>query len=132
MALVEQEETDRLATARLVPPGEDEAGVVIDLLFASSGVEPEIVAAADRIAVMAGLDLPVAQTGHLIAAKLLAEDEGRPTDRADLAALIAVAEPAELDRARAAVRLLSERGFDRGRDLAGALETLLAGRADSP
>jgi len=131
VALVEREGTDRLATARLVPPGEDETGVVLDLLFASSGVEPEIVAAADRIAVIAGLDLPVAQTGHLIATKLLAEDEGRPADRADLAALIAVAGPAELDRARTAVRLISDRGFDRGRDLAGALETLLAGRADS-
>ena len=131
VALVEREGTDRLATARLVPPGEDETGVVLDLLFASSGVEPEIVAAADRIAVIAGLDLPVAQTGHLIATKLLAEDEGRPADRADLAALIAVAGPAELDRAWTVGRLISERGFDRGRDLAGALETLLAGRADS-
>ncbi len=131
VALVEQEGTDRLATARLVPPGEDEGGIVLDLLFASSGVEPEIVAAADRLDVMVGLELPVAQTGHLIATKLLAEDEDRSTDRADLAALLAVAGPAELDRARVAVRLISERGFDRGRDLGGALETLLAGRAHS-
>jgi len=135
VALVEQEETDRLATARLVPPGEDEAGIVVDLLFASSGVEPdvepEIVAAADRVRVMAGLELPVARVGHLIAVKLLAEDERRPADRADLAALIAAVEAAELDRARAAIRLISERGFDRGRDLAGGLEMLLAGRANS-
>jgi len=131
VALVEQEQTARLATARVVPPGEDEAGIVVDLLFASSGIEPEIVAAADRVRVMAGLELPVARVGHLIAVKLLAEDERRPADRADLAALIAAVEAAELDRARAAIRLISERGFDRGRDLAGGLEMLLAGRANS-
>jgi hypothetical protein len=33
-AIVEQEAVSRLATARLVPPGEDEAGVVVDALFA--------------------------------------------------------------------------------------------------
>lgn len=130
-ALVEQQETARLATTRLVPPGEDEGGVVVDLLFASSGIEPEIVAAGERMAVMADLVLPVARTGHLIAAKLLAEDERRPLHRADLAALITVADAGEVERARAAVRLISERGFDRGRALADTLEKLLAGRADS-
>ena len=49
-AVVEQEAQDRLATARLLPPGEPEEGLVLDLLFASSGIEPELVAAvADRI-----------------------------------------------------------------------------------
>jgi hypothetical protein len=33
--LVEQEATGRLATARLLPPGETAAGVVVDLRFAS-------------------------------------------------------------------------------------------------
>lgn len=42
-ALVEQEAAGRLATARLVPRGEDEAGIVLDVLFASSGIEQEIV-----------------------------------------------------------------------------------------
>ena len=45
-ALVEEEATRRLATIRLIPPGERERGVVVDLLFASSGIEPEIDAGA--------------------------------------------------------------------------------------
>lgn len=127
VALVEQDRTGRLATARLVPPGEDAAGIVVDLLFASSGIEPEIVAEAERLTVMAGLELPVARSGHLIAVKLLAEDEARPADRADLAALLRAAAPAELDRARDAIDLIAARHFDRGRDLAGALERLRTG-----
>lgn len=127
VALVEQDETGRLATARLAPPDEDAAGVVVDLLFASSGIEPEIVAQAERLAVMEGLQLPVARSGHLIAVKLLAEDAARPADRADLAALVRDAAPNELDRARRGIELIRARGFHRGRDLERALETLLAG-----
>ena len=46
LASVEQDETGRLATVRLASPlsGED---VVVDLLFASSGIEPEIARAAE-------------------------------------------------------------------------------------
>jgi predicted nucleotidyltransferase len=36
LALVEQEAAGRLATVRLVPPGQTEEGVVVDLLFASA------------------------------------------------------------------------------------------------
>ena len=42
-ALVEQEAVGRLATVRLAVPGDAE-GPVIDLLFASSGIEREVVA----------------------------------------------------------------------------------------
>jgi hypothetical protein len=75
---------------------------------------------------MAELQIPVARTGHLIAVKLLAEDEVRPLDRADLVALKRVADSEELDRARRAVGLITDRGFARGRDLRGALDALLA------
>ncbi len=49
-ALVEQQSARRLATVRLV--ANDETGPVVDLLFASSGVEPEIVAAAEALEVL--------------------------------------------------------------------------------
>ncbi len=67
MASVEQDETGRLATVRLSSPltGDD---VVVDLLFASSGIEPEVVQAAEVTEVVPGLKLPIALTGHLIAA----------------------------------------------------------------
>jgi hypothetical protein len=46
IATAEHEEQRRLATARLAVPGEQTGGVVVDLLFASSGIEAELVAAA--------------------------------------------------------------------------------------
>jgi Nucleotidyl transferase AbiEii toxin, Type IV TA system len=53
-AIVEQEATRRLATARLLPAGEDETGVVVDVLFASSGIEAEIASEADTVEVPRG------------------------------------------------------------------------------
>ena len=129
-AIVEQEATRRLATVRLIPPGERERGVVVDLLFASSGIEPEIVAGAQIVEVMPGLSVPVARTGHLIALKILArDDERRPQDHVDLVALRARADEATWDLARGALTLVTERGFNRGRNLLAALDQL---RARSP
>lgn len=122
MASVEQDDVGRLATVRLHPPGEPEDEIVTDLLFASSGIEPEIVAAAGPVVVAPGLTVPVARIGHLIALKLLSrDDERRPLDAADLLALRAVADSAELDLAQEAVELIHARGYDRGRDLGAAL-----------
>ncbi len=67
-------------------------GRVVDVLFASSGIEPEIVRSAEAIEILPGLVVPVARTGHLIALKLLArDDESRPQDLADLRSLHEVA-----------------------------------------
>ena len=67
-ASVEQEATGRLATIRLLPRNPTEQ-LVTDLLFAWSGIEEEIVTAADDIVVFAGLSVPVATVGHLMAMK---------------------------------------------------------------
>jgi predicted nucleotidyltransferase len=127
LAVVEHEAQNRLATARLELPG----GVwVVDLLFASSGMEREIVDAADRIEVVPGLRLPVASVGHLIALKLLArDDDTRPQDSADLRALVGVANEEEVLEARDAVDLIGARGYARGRDLGADLRALLADTA---
>lgn len=123
LATVEHDVAGRLATVRLASSSGDD---LIDLLFASSGIEPEIVAAAQRIDVLPGLSLPVARVGHLIALKLLASDERtRPQDAADLRALVEVADADDLDMARQAVGLIEERGFQRGRDLVVALHDLV-------
>lgn len=123
LATVEHETAGRLATARLTLPGSDQ---IADLLFASSGIEPEIVAAADVIDVLPGLALPVAATGHLIAVKLLArDDESRPQDAADLRALSGIAVPDDIRLAREAIAQITQRGYDRGRDLANALDELV-------
>lgn len=81
LATIEQDETGRLATIRLVPPLRDIRSIVVDLLFASSGIESELVASAELRQIDTGLVVPVARTGHLIAMKLLArDDETRPLD----------------------------------------------------
>lgn len=127
-ATIEQETTGRLATARLVPPFAAGGEVVVDLLFASSGIEQEIAAAADRLDILPGLRVPVATVGHLLVTKLLARnDDTRPQDAADLRALRAAAGPQELDQAWTAVALVTERGYARGRDLAAALRGVIDG-----
>lgn len=102
-AIVEQEAVGRLATARLTrsPKPTDP---VIDLLFASSGIEPEIVADADDLELVPQLRVHVAATGHLIAMKVLARDDvSRPQDASDLRALLGVASTVDVTLARAAL-----------------------------
>jgi predicted nucleotidyltransferase len=124
--IAEQEAVARLATARLVPGGEDDAGVVVDVLFASSGIEAEIVARAEVLAIGPDLRVPVAAIGHLIALKVLSRDDAvRPLDRADLVALVRAAQPSDIEQARAAVALIQRRGFQRDRDLPVELERFL-------
>lgn len=124
-ALVEQEAVGRLATARLTRSREP-TGPVIDLLFASSGIENEIVAAAEEMEVLPQLHVGVATTAHLIALKVLARDDvARPQDIADLRALLRGASDTDVDRARAALTLIAQRGYNRGRDLQAELEKLL-------
>ena len=125
-AIVEQEATGRLATARLLPRGEDETGVVLDALFASSGIEPEVADQAEVLELLTDLHVPVATLAHLIALKILAmDDRTRPHDRVDLIALLGEAGPEDLPSARAALALIRQRGFHRGKDLAADLDRLV-------
>ncbi|HYQ02788.1 MAG TPA: nucleotidyl transferase AbiEii/AbiGii toxin family protein [Polyangiaceae bacterium] len=118
--LLEQEKTGRIATVRLTR--ESERSVYLDLLFASSGIEPEIVAAAERLAVLEDVTVRVATRAHLIAMKVLARDDRhRPQDFDDLRALLAEASDDDLESVRHALTLIEARGFNRGRDLAADL-----------
>ena len=120
LAAVEQEATGRLSTVRLTSSADDRAAVT-DLLFASTGIEPEIVGAAESLEVVPRLWVPVAAAGHLIAMKLLARDARRPNDDADLRALAEIATEGDWSMASLAVQLIEARGFERGRDLVGDL-----------
>jgi predicted nucleotidyltransferase len=123
LATVEQQESQRLATVRMLLPAE--RGVVTDLLFASSGIEPEVVAQGEPIEILPGLAVRVATTGHLLALKVLARDDARrPQDRVDLRSLLLVADERERQRAREALALIQNRGYHRGRDLLDAWEQL--------
>ena len=120
---IEQTVTGRLATVRLALAGEDVHGAVVDLLFASSGIEPEVVAAAEGIEAVPGFMVPVARLGHLVALKVLARDDRtRPQDRVDLGALLTRADAAALAEARESLTLVTRRGFQRGRDLLAGLD----------
>ena len=118
LATVEQEETQRLATVRLAPAGESSSGLMLDLLFASSGIEAEICNSAERLQVFPECTVPVAQLSHLIALKVLARDDRtRPQDSADLKQLLMAAHESDLHAAHDAVRLIEKRGFNRSRNL---------------
>ncbi len=126
LAIAEQEAVGRLATVRLTPPNEPETGVVVDLLFASSGIEAEIVGAAEDIELVEGLAMPVARIGHLIALKVLSrDDERRPQDLADLRVLLKAAAPEEITMARESLELVRVRGYNRNIDLLSSFERLL-------
>lgn len=118
------DETGRLATVRLLSPvaGED---VPVDLFFASSGVEVEVVEAAEPLEVRPGLTIPVARIGHLIAVKLCWRSSAK-RDR-DLRTLVERADAEDGEDARHLIALITERGYHRGRDLGAALDGWLGG-----
>ena len=104
LASLEQESLGRLATVRLEAPGEGPEGVVVDLLFASSGVEADVVRAAELLEVFPGLAVRVARGGHLLALKVLSKSPSRPQDPIDIAALLRAADASDLREARDAVQ----------------------------
>jgi hypothetical protein len=123
--VLEHKKLRRLATARLASRERGRPGVVMDLLFCSSGIERAIVAAATELEVLPGIAVPVARVGHLVAMKLLAQnDRTRPQDHDDLRALMRVASSAELARALVAVTAIEALGAHRGKKLRGALERI--------
>jgi predicted nucleotidyltransferase len=119
---VVHDQTGRLATVRLLAPvaGED---VAVDLFFASSGVEAEVVGAAEPLEVQPGLTIPVARIGHLIAVKLCWRSSAK-RDR-DLRMLIERADAEDLEDARQLIASITERGYHRARDLGAALDSWL-------
>lgn len=132
VAILEHATLERMAAVRLGRGDLPTAGVVVDLLFASSGIEQEVVETAEPLDVFPDVSVPVARTGHLLALKLLARGDTRPRDAADLQALLAVADAGELTRAEHLLALIMRRGTNRGRDLPEEWRTLIAGSAEGP
>lgn len=125
--VLEQSTKGVIATLRFTVPG-GRTEPELDLLFASSGIEPEVVAAAERLEITPGLVVPVARLHHLIAMKVLSESDVRENDRSDLRALVNVATDRDLELARDAVRLIHERGFARDKDLVDVLSAFVGMR----
>jgi hypothetical protein len=118
--IIEDARARRLATARLRYRSEPE--IFIDLLFASSGIERELVESSEAIAYRPGASLPVARVGHLIAMKVLSESDARLQDRIDLRLLANVASAEDWSIAESSVRLIRLRGYHRGRALVRRLK----------
>lgn len=107
-----------LLGVRLVSPPldeEDDSGSVVDVLLDFSGIETDIVALAERVEVLPNVFIPVAQSGHLVALKILA---GRSQDLEDVKVLLREMTESDLQLARRSLQLIEERGFnEEGRDL---------------
>ena len=114
VATVEQDAVQRLATARLQHP----TGVVCDLIFATCGVEAEIVQDAEPLDVFDDLDIVTASVVGLLAMKVLSATEQRPRDLEDIRALLQDGSSLDERRLRDLLSLIEQRGFHRGQDLA--------------
>lgn len=128
LAFVEHTSLRRLAMARMgsALPGDEHTQPVVDLLFASSGIEPEITASAEPVEVLPGVTVPLSGVGHLLALKVLSVTDRRRLDEQDLIQLLDVASDQDLDVAREALELITSRGAARGRDLAAAFDSYVA------
>jgi len=113
---LERDEDGRLATVRLKSGGEVE--VFVDLLFATSGIENEVIADATPLEVFPGFFVKLATIPVLIAMKLLSADwERRPQDIIDLQSLLKNTVPDEIAEARRLLDCITERGYNRNKDL---------------
>ena len=92
----------------------------------AASTRPEVARAAMVLDIVPGLAVPVALRGHLLALKILArDDDRRPQDLVDIRALLQVATELDVATCRQALQLITDRGFNRNRDLAADLDALL-------
>jgi hypothetical protein len=119
LAIVEQDETRRIATVSLGSP----LGITVDLLTASSGIEAEVVSRSADLVWDGALTLPVARAEELVALKVLAMTDRRLRDRGDALALLEAG--VSLPDVEANLKLIEARGYHRKQDLLGKLAELL-------
>lgn len=123
VSMFEHLPTGRIGTVRLYTPVAK--GILVDLLFAASGVEQEAVTHATPGTVMANLRMPIAQRAHLMAMKVLSADaERRPQDLIDIRALLREAKRAEVVQTERLLGLMTERGFSRQLNLVAKFHAL--------
>jgi hypothetical protein len=113
LATVEQEATHRLATARLQHP----SGIVCDLIFATSGIEDEIVVDAEELELFDTRLVPTASAETLVAMKVLSATDQRPRDLGDIGAILRANPDLDQDMVLRLLEAIMNRGFARGQDL---------------
>ena len=113
---LEKEDDGSLMTVRLTTGGDVE--VFVDLLFATSGIEREVIEDATELEPFPRIVVKLATTSSLIAMKVLSADwKTRPQDVLDIQQLLEVAESNDIARARELLALVTERGYNRSKDL---------------
>lgn len=110
---VEQDAVGRLATARLAHP----SGIICDLIFATCGVEAEIIFDAEPLDVFEDFDVTTAKTEGLLAMKVLSASDQRPRDLEDIRALLQAGPDYDESRLLELLGLITDRGFHRKQDL---------------
>lgn len=114
--LLEQAKHGRIATVRMSHGSEN--GVLVDLLFASSGIEAEIIASAEPVEIFDGLTVPIASVAGLLALKTLSVDPvKRPQDVIDIRNLLIESNEQDIVETIRLLRLVQSRGYHRGKDL---------------
>lgn len=121
--VLEHDVANRMATVRMVSQGDNP--MYVDLLFASSGIEEEIVETAEEGRVFSDVTVHVATTSALIALKVLSARASRMRDIVDLQSLFEVASPQDLTEARRLLDLITERRFNRNKDLQKDLDAYI-------
>jgi len=121
VASVEHETQHRLSTVRLMSP----SGVKVDLLFASSGIEAEIVDRATPIDFGDAGSVPVANAEELLAMKILSMTNTRLQDRIDAQRLLQFTPEIDIARVREQLARITDRGYAREQDLEAKLALVL-------
>lgn len=121
VASVEHEKHHRLSTVRLMSP----SGVKVDLLFASSGIEAEIVERATPIGFESVGPVPVASAEELLAMKVLSMTDTRLQDRIDAQRLLQLTPDLDVARVREHLASITKRGYAREQDLDAKLALVL-------
>lgn len=118
--IFEEQEKNYISTVRFTHPQHPD--IFIDMLFASSGIETEIVEEAIPLEALPDIHIKVAQIGHLLALKILSERDRREQDTLDIKSLLQESSDIDVAKAKEACLLITSRGFHRGRDLEKLLE----------
>lgn len=121
VASVEHETQHRLSTVRLMSP----SGVKVDLLFASSGIETEIVDGATSVDFGSAGAVPVANAEELLAMKVLSMTDTRLQDRIDAQRLLQFTPKLDVGRVREHLAGITARGYARNQDLEAKLALVL-------
>lgn len=122
VATIEQSNTGRLATARL----ETDSDILLDLIFATTGIEPDIVRRATTIDLPGAGRIPVASPEDLLVMKVLSMSDERPQDRMDARGLLRANPDLDLDAVRQSLQKIEESGNHRQQDLAAKLDSLIS------